>query len=168
MDCEQVQQWVHPYLDGELSRPKARAIRNHVEACSECMDLVIDYHSLGYSLESYDIPDRPDGFTGEVITEVRNRAGRDRLRNYGRVLGLVATLLLGIFLGTSMAVDVSRTMDRNGARTASGAGDRSATPVGTRQEAFQTETFSEVTDDSLSDRFVRIESTTSEQPQSTP
>lgn len=156
MDCEQVQQWIHPYLDGEMSRPKARAIRNHVNECSECMDRVIDYHGLDDVLEADEVPAVPDDFTEAVMNDVNKQASRDRLVSYGRTFGLVATLIAGIFLGSIMAVDVTRTMDENNAQTTGSVAVQATVPD---DVDYRSETFTDPGDDSLADRFVRVEST---------
>ena len=78
MRCEQVQEGLHAYLDGEL-RPRARArIETHVESCRNCRRALAAARQLAALLEETPAPPVPEGFAGRVMAQARERAAGDR------------------------------------------------------------------------------------------
>lgn len=150
MNCDVVKKLLSAFVDAELSPTQTRQVREHLAGCEQCMDRLLDLHCLDEKLESAREPSISDSFTDEVMNDVREVRGRQRLRDYAYLGGLAASLLVGLFLGTWLAL-------MTGGRFTT-----EAPPVyqvtGETSEQYSPSVFSESADESLAGVFVEAES----------
>lgn len=161
MDCERAQQFFHAYIDGELPFERARDIQDHLRDCDACLDRVIDLYSVGEKLDEQRVPSVSDDFTKDVMAEARSRQESQTLWEFGRRVGLAATLCVGIALGSFMAVDVNRyrssSMESEATSVASATVDQPSTS-NNQQVAYQSNVLSESDEGSLANRYFQAES----------
>lgn len=58
LDCDRVREDISAYLDGELEANDAEKIRNHIESCNDCRELLEHFSDISLCVrQTVDIPD---------------------------------------------------------------------------------------------------------------
>jgi anti-sigma factor RsiW len=117
VQCENVQQLVHAFVDDEVSRVVACEIEQHLESCIACQSLVHRLRRLDDILNGTAALPVPGGFASRVLGAARRRLLQDaalakptespKRTLYRRLTALdavaAAVLALGLSVGTWMA-----------------------------------------------------------------
>lgn len=156
MDCEQAQQFFHAYIDGELPFKRARTMQSHLEECDDCLDRVLELYSVDQQLAESSTPSVSDSFTDEVMDRVSKQQQRNRMMSIGRWAGLAATLVVGLFLGSYMAVDVNNKL-ADEATVGTEASTVTSVSPDNQQVTYRPDALSEPNDGSLADRYFMAE-----------
>lgn len=105
MDCRKIEQLISPFIDGELTRSEAEAIRVHLSACADCdreYEAMIQLAAACRSLSEIFIP-APKGFKDTLMLRISNeenlvahvKSGSWFNRNWKQsVAGIAAGVLL--------------------------------------------------------------------------
>jgi anti-sigma factor (TIGR02949 family) len=101
MECRKVQEYFSAYLDGELPEAQARLVARHLEVCSHCQQEFQACQRLWDFLATEPAP-VPDDLTARVLA----RLPVNRPQPWWRHLALAASLLLGVFLGGRLGLDL--------------------------------------------------------------
>jgi hypothetical protein len=117
MVCEQVRNELSAYLDGELAPPEAAAVRDHVDACPECREVLEELRATIDLVGGLPCCGAPKHLAADVQREIERRmilaapaAPADeapqerslpirRASPWPRVLAVAATLVLGLGIG---------------------------------------------------------------------
>lgn len=67
------QEEIMAYLDGELPADQANEVLSHLELCSECQTLVVDFRSLSRELMAWEIESREVSISSEINAALRER-----------------------------------------------------------------------------------------------
>ncbi len=115
-DCEKNREWISVLLDGELSGDDERALRTHLETCSDCRRVFDAYRAISATLAE-DLAEPPEQLKYGVMlriaaaeaTKKRNR----RLFRPMRIAALAACMALLLYAGfrldlrSKMSADMS-------------------------------------------------------------
>ncbi len=117
MVCEQVRNELSAYLDGELAPPEAAAVRDHVDACPACREVLEELRATIDLVGGLPCCGAPKHLAADVQREIERRmilsapaapadeAPQERLlpirraSPWPRVLAVAATLVLGLGIG---------------------------------------------------------------------
>ncbi|HSE88463.1 MAG TPA: DUF2275 domain-containing protein [Candidatus Binatia bacterium] len=77
MNCEEVQKYLSDFLDKSLDIARARAIEEHLAACSRCSEEMASLAECQRLVSDLPVVEPPVGFTNRVMAAVRE-AGRPR------------------------------------------------------------------------------------------
>lgn len=66
MPCDEVREWLGPYLDGELAADQGARVREHVTACAACRAELDDFRTLAASLAPHGAPTVPQGLWSSI------------------------------------------------------------------------------------------------------
>ena len=117
MVCEQVRNELSAYLDGELAPPEAAAVRDHVDACPECREVLEELRATIDLVGGLPCCGAPKHLAADVQREIERRmilaapaAPADeapqerslpirRASPWPRVLAVAATLVLALGIG---------------------------------------------------------------------
>ena len=102
MECRKIQEYFSAYLDGELPEVKAELVSRHLAACPRCRQEYQTWERLWDTLAAEPAP-APADLKVRVLAR-----HRERQPSRWRHLALAASLLLGIFLGSKLGVDLHR------------------------------------------------------------
>ena len=100
MECRKIQEYFSAYLDGELPGAQADLVTRHLDVCPRCRQEYQTWESLWDSLLAEPVP-APTDLTAQVMARLR-----DRPQPWWRHLALAASLLVGIFLGGKLGIDL--------------------------------------------------------------
>lgn len=100
MECRKIQDYFSAYLDGELHGPQADLVARHLEVCSRCRLEYQVWQSLWDSLLSESVQ-APADLSDKVLARLQGRP-----QPGWRYFALAASLLVGIFLGGRLGVDL--------------------------------------------------------------
>lgn len=120
--CETDPENVSAFLDGELPEQETERLREHIDSCLHCQELLEDLRGTRELFESVPRKQAPEGFTegvrnqiqgDESVSTLRNQRGTDQEEKTTRKTGdfsgkhqlerfatLAAGVLIAIFLGT--------------------------------------------------------------------
>jgi len=73
MNCGERENLV-PFLDGELSEPEERRVKEHLETCPECRRRALLLRRSYAALDSLEAPEPPAGISREVRKRARRRS----------------------------------------------------------------------------------------------
>ncbi|MEW6388648.1 MAG: zf-HC2 domain-containing protein [Thermodesulfobacteriota bacterium] len=98
MKCQEVQEHLSAWLDGEVDRALGPKIAAHLEGCSLCQGELAQLSRLDEALGSLEVP-APQHLAARVLS----RLPQPRPAVWWKSLSLAASLLLGIVLGGALA-----------------------------------------------------------------
>ncbi len=101
MECRKIQEYFSAYLDGELPEAQAELVARHLEVCSLCQQEFQAWERLWDFLAAEPVQ-APADLTDRVLA----RLPINRPQPWWRHLALAASLLLGIFLGGRLGLDL--------------------------------------------------------------
>lgn len=114
MRCEQAEEWMQRWLDGELAPEEEQALRRHLRTCPACADQWADVQVLGRQLDGLPRVTPPESLVNRMEAEWdRERiylSRRRRRRWTGGAVGLAAAILLTWWVGTGYN-DTESTVD---------------------------------------------------------
>ena len=98
MHCNQLDQQLDEYLDGESSAAERHAFDAHVGSCARCRGELARAESLRAALGSLPVDPPSDGFEERVLERAIRRSGQRRAKGSSRMLAgsLVAACAAGI------------------------------------------------------------------------
>ena len=70
MNCEQMNELLSAWLDGELSETERRQMQAHLEQCAQCRALFEQLQALHTSFSDLDEISAPEGFAQRVMEQV--------------------------------------------------------------------------------------------------
>jgi hypothetical protein len=100
MECRKIQEYFSAYLDGELPGAQAELVARHLDACPRCRQEYQAWQSLWDVLLTEPAPATPH-LADQVLARLPGRP-----QPGWRHLALAASLLLGIFLGGRLGLDL--------------------------------------------------------------
>lgn len=100
MECHTIQAYFSAYLDGELPRAKAELVSRHLEACGACRREYQAWQQLWEALAAEPVA-APPHLAGRVLAHLPKPA-----QPWWRSLALAASLLLGVFLGGRLGLEM--------------------------------------------------------------
>jgi anti-sigma factor RsiW len=98
MKCQEAQEHLSAWLDGELPEAMGAALTAHVEKCATCRREWLRLRALDAALDNLEAP-VPPGLAERVAARVR----RPQRRQGWQSAALAACLILGIALGGGLA-----------------------------------------------------------------
>jgi hypothetical protein len=101
MTCEQVRNWLGPYLDDEVSADIRSAVETHVSVCQHCSHELESLRSVAEVLAQPDSVRVPHELWGSIEERLAKRATRRHMVifTFRRVVAAVAVLLIAIGVG---------------------------------------------------------------------
>ncbi len=105
MGCEQTQNQLHGYLDGELDPVSAANFERHLEDCPDCKQTLAAEESLHQSIQKADLYERaPESLRKKLLGEPQRQSAAVRSFPAPRVFGwkwlaAAAVLLLAVLVG---------------------------------------------------------------------
>lgn len=95
MNCEQIQQRMDDYLDGDLDLEKAAELHAHINQCHDCRARLRRAEVILAGLKSVRVPAMRPGFAAQAV---RQAAGQSRPRSHRRafVAGFGSALVAGL------------------------------------------------------------------------
>jgi anti-sigma factor RsiW len=93
MNCDQIQELIHTYLDAELDLARSLEIEQHLEGCPACATSLNRFRALGSALRQTQVHTAPARLRSRVIAGIRAEAPRRRMPRAGWI-GLAATILI--------------------------------------------------------------------------
>lgn len=104
MECRTIHEYFSAYLDGELPAAKADLVTRHLEVCPRCRGEYQAWQQL-WNLLAVEPVHAPDDLVDQVVSRLPGR----RLPRW-RHLALAASLLVGIFLGGRLGLDLHQSI----------------------------------------------------------
>ena len=104
MECRKIQEYFSAYLDGELPGTQEELVSRHLEACPRCRREYQAWQQLWDTLAAEPVH-APHDFAAQVLARLPGRS-QPRWRN----LALAASLLVGIFLGGKLGLEMHQTI----------------------------------------------------------
>jgi anti-sigma factor RsiW len=104
MECRTIQEYFSAYLDGELPPAQAELVGRHLEICPRCRQEFEAWQRLWDALAAEPVP-APNDLAARVLARLPGRR-----QSWWRHLALAASLLLGIFLGGGLGLDLHQTI----------------------------------------------------------
>jgi predicted anti-sigma-YlaC factor YlaD len=104
MDCRKIQEYFSAYLDGELPGAQEELVSRHLEHCPLCRQEYQAWQQLWHILAAGPVH-APDDLSARVLARLPGRN-----RPWWRNLALAASLLLGIFLGGKLGLEMHQTI----------------------------------------------------------
>jgi anti-sigma factor RsiW len=104
MECRTIQEYFSAYLDGELPVAQAELVSQHLEVCPRCRQEYQAWQQLWDVLAAEPVH-APDDLAARVLARLPGRR-QPRWRH----LALAASLLVGIFLGGRLGLDLHQTI----------------------------------------------------------
>jgi len=98
LECQEVQEQLSAYLDGELDEARRGPVAAHLKGCAACRRELELVTALDLALGDLSAPAPPD-LAGRVLARLPRR------RAWWQNLALAASLVLGIILGGTVARD---------------------------------------------------------------
>jgi anti-sigma factor RsiW len=100
MECRTIQEYFSAYLDGELPRAQAKLVSRHLEVCPRCQREYQAWQQLWDALVAEPAP-APAHLSQRVLARLPRRS-----QPWWSNLALAASLLLGIFLGGRLGLEM--------------------------------------------------------------
>jgi anti-sigma factor RsiW len=100
MECHTIQEYFSAYLDGELPRTQAERVARHLKVCADCRREYQAWQQLWVAL-AVDPAPAPPYLASRVLARLPRRS-----QPVWRNLALAASLLLGIFLGGRLGLEM--------------------------------------------------------------
>jgi anti-sigma factor (TIGR02949 family) len=100
MECRTIQEYFSAYLDGELPRAQAELVARHLESCPHCRREYQAWQQLWDVLAAEPIA-APVDLSRRVLARLPGRS-----QPWWRNLAMAASLLLGIFLGGRLGLEM--------------------------------------------------------------
>ncbi|GEM_PF-3346197 len=82
MNCNKTQQSLSAYLDGELSSREADAVRDHVQGCAACAE-ILKQHEWFQTAYAAAMPSAPSNFTAQVMARIDREAAQPERAGIG-------------------------------------------------------------------------------------
>jgi anti-sigma factor RsiW len=109
MKCEEVQELLHPFSDGELDVVRSVQIEEHLAGCGECTLQEEQLRSLKTAMSSASLYDRaPAGLRTQIQSSLRELDRQPR-RSFPRLAAIAAGILLLVAASAITALVWSRT-----------------------------------------------------------
>ena len=70
MTCKQAERLMMRYLDAEMTQEEAKWLHRHLDQCSSCKELFLQYDALAQMLEEQEHPQAPEGFEKAILAQV--------------------------------------------------------------------------------------------------
>jgi anti-sigma factor RsiW len=112
MTCREVQERLSAWLDGELAPPQGELIAAHLLGCDGCRREVAQLRALDAALAELVAP-VPPHLAEKVVARLQGQPDQGR-RPWWQSLAMVASLVLGMVLGGSLARDFYPLTPQNG------------------------------------------------------
>jgi hypothetical protein len=80
MNCTHVEKLLPLYVEGDLEREQAEAVRSHLKSCQACSQLAAGYEESQSWLRSYAPPEFSDALFGDLRSAVRREIARAERR----------------------------------------------------------------------------------------
>jgi anti-sigma factor RsiW len=100
MECRTIQEYFSAYLDGELPRAQVKLVSRHLEVCPRCQREYQAWQQLWDALAADPAP-APAYLSQRVLARLPGRS-----QPWWSNLALAASLLLGIFLGGRLGLEM--------------------------------------------------------------
>ncbi len=104
MECRKIQEYFSAYLDGELPGTQEELVSRHLEVCPRCRREYQAWQQLWDALAAEPVH-APHDLAAQVLARLPGRS-QPRWRN----LALAASLLVGIFLGGKLGLEMHQTI----------------------------------------------------------
>jgi anti-sigma factor (TIGR02949 family) len=104
MECRKIKEYFSAYLDGELSEAQAAMVARHLEVCFDCQQEYQAWQRLWDILAAEPVQ-APTDLTARILA----RLPANNPQPWWRHLALAASLVLGIFLGGRLGIDLHQT-----------------------------------------------------------
>jgi anti-sigma factor RsiW len=104
MECRNIKEYFSAYLDGELPEAQAEMVTRHLEVCSACRREYQDWQRLWELLAVEPVQSPVD-----LTTQILARLPVSTSKPWWRHLALAAALVLGIFVGGKLGIDLYQT-----------------------------------------------------------
>lgn len=92
MDCRETETLLAAYGDGELEREESGAVRDHIAACVECRERLVQLQSLGQMVRTAPYYAAPDRLRARIAVPPARGASTQHLLRWAAVLILGASL----------------------------------------------------------------------------
>ena len=97
MNCQQIQQQLDDYLDGDLELTQEADLHLHLDACEDCRQQLQQAKALIAELKQVQVPAMSPGFAQKAVSHAASQAKRRPHRN-GFVAGFSSALVAGFAL----------------------------------------------------------------------
>jgi anti-sigma factor RsiW len=104
MECRKIQKYFSAYLDGELPGPQEELVSRHLAVCPLCRREYQAWQQLWDALAAGPVH-APDDLATRVLARLPGRS-----RSWWQSAALAASLLLGIFLGGTLGLEMHQTI----------------------------------------------------------
>ena len=104
MECRKIQEYFSAYLDGELSEVQEELVSRHLELCPRCRREYQAWQQLWDALAAAPVH-APHDLATQVLARLPGQS-----QPWWRNLALAASLLLGIFLGGKLGLEMYQTI----------------------------------------------------------
>lgn len=147
MNCDQAQELLSEYIDGQLAPGQAEGLQAHVSSCERCARELAELGAVVAELRKLPLDPAPEGLCGSVMADVRRGPARHRLLPLAAALIAAAAGLVVVFtcaLLPRRPVSPSRRLARALPRSKEGRAEPSqdqaeavvaATPLETKKDA---------------------------------
>lgn len=100
MDCNQLQQNIDDYLDGELPPGEQRLADSHLTSCADCRNKLSQVQELRRALRALPVPPPSPDFTTRVLSKAR----QTQKRRQGLIEGLGAAMAASLVIWIGIAL----------------------------------------------------------------
>ncbi|SMC73117.1 anti-sigma factor family protein [Papillibacter cinnamivorans] len=147
--CEFDKERLSAYLDGELSREEAADVREHLENCPECRELLSQFEAIRGGMRELEA-EPPADLAGGIMDRVRaekapNRYKRHRFA-YGTFVAAAAVVALVFLAGPGIVNNISALRGTSGAESADAAAGSADTDAGGGEDTLRSAMAPAVTD----------------------
>ena len=102
MHCQQFDQWLDDYLDGDLLPPQQQQFKEHCQQCARCQTVLRQSLEILQTLRAMPVPAMPEDYAQRQFQRLWSEKRYEqpvRRRRYFYYPALAASLLLGVLLG---------------------------------------------------------------------
>lgn len=118
MNCDQTNQLMQDYIDGQLSNEEMSALREHVQLCSVCNTIHNALVNVREQLQNISIPPHSEGFVERVLAQATKPAMDKRYQTVPKIIG--GSLAAGLLAFWLISVNTLPTAPGDTGLTASG------------------------------------------------
>lgn len=104
MNCKEAIPWMHEYLDGDLTGPEAKELKEHLIACRACCAIFGQLERTEALVRSLAPVTVPDDLTAKIMSRIPNPRRRSAMFRWARrhpamaVAAVFALVMFGSFL----------------------------------------------------------------------
>jgi len=107
VECRETETLLAAYVDGELGREESATIRDHVAACAECRERLVQLESLGRMVRTAPYYAAPDRLRARIAVPPARAASTPHFLRWAAVL-IVGASLAGSGLLVRRSIDAAR------------------------------------------------------------